>query len=73
MIYPIAATTMSKAMAVSKQTRRIVGFVALVATILIMGGIMTLAEHYSHTGQDCSDQRAGNTVTQKNNFTKTSV
>jgi len=34
----------------TKQTNRIAGFVAILATVVICGGTLALADHYSHAG-----------------------
>lgn len=34
----------------NKTTKGIAGFVAILATVLICGGTLSLADHYSHAG-----------------------
>jgi hypothetical protein len=47
---------MKTVMTTSRQTQWIAGMVAALATLLTMGGSLTLAEHYAQTGasQDAS-------------------
>jgi len=34
----------------NKQTNRVAGFVAILATVMTCGGTLTLADHYAHAG-----------------------
>ncbi|MFA6440808.1 MAG: hypothetical protein WCV99_00625 [Sterolibacterium sp.] len=43
---------MNSMMTVSTQTKRMVGLVAVVATVFTLGGTLTLAENYSRSSTD---------------------
>ncbi|MFA6312072.1 MAG: hypothetical protein WCV99_11235 [Sterolibacterium sp.] len=49
---------MNSIIAVSKQTKGLVGLVAIVATVFTCGGTLTLAEHYSRSSMDGRDYLA---------------
>lgn len=49
---------MNSMMPVSKQTKRMVGFISVVATVFTLGGTLTLAEHYSRSSTDGRDYMA---------------
>ncbi len=49
-MYPVTTT--------NKQTRRIAGFAAVVASLFCIGGTLLLAEHYAQTGTEASEQLA---------------
>lgn len=51
---------MSSMKAVSKQTRRLAGIAAIVGTFFTMGGTLTLAQHYAHTGKNGRDYAVAN-------------
>lgn len=49
---------MNSIIAVSKQTKSLVGLVAIVATVFTCGGTLTLAEHYARSSMDGRDYQA---------------
>ena len=51
---------MNSVMAINKQTKRMAGLAALVATLFTTVGTLTLAEHYARTGKDGRDSMEGN-------------
>lgn len=51
---------MNSAKTVGKQTRCIAAFAAVVATILTMGGTLSLADRYADAGTTESNSLAGN-------------
>lgn len=56
---------MNSMLTLGKQTKRIAGFAAVVATLFTAGGTLTLAEHYAHAGRAGHDYAAGNLATKQ--------
>ncbi len=50
---------MNAMMTASKQTKRMVGFVAVLASVFTLGGTLALAEHYARSSADGRDNMAG--------------
>lgn len=51
---------MTSLIALSRQTKRMAAFAALVATMLTTGGTLALAQHYAQTAGDAAVYMAGN-------------
>ena len=55
-MYPVTTT--------NKQTRRIAGFAAVVASLFCIGGTLLLAEHYAQASTEASEQLAARLASQ---------
>jgi hypothetical protein len=55
---------MNSVIVASKQVKRMAGLAAVVATLFVTVGTLTLAEHYAHSGRAGRDYTAGNEAVQ---------